>query len=142
MLRVEVAGAGLDISIDLRRSVERRLLYALTRFGTRVERVAVRLSDVANPLGGVDRRCQMQAWLGEGSVVHVETLDGPSAIARAVTRLAQRVEWALDDGRREVGALLVQRVVPPSSHEPATRGTKRSRLVHGVGPAKRKRGKE
>lgn len=90
--------AGFEVSDDLRRSIELRLLSALSRFGPGVERVVVRLSDAANPLGGVDRRCRMRAWLRRRESVRVQTLDGPSAIPRAVERLTQRVEWALVDG--------------------------------------------
>jgi len=98
-LRIEVVAAGWEVSDELRRNIELRLLSALSRFGPGVERVVVRLSDTANPLGGVDRRCRMRASLRKRPSVRVETLDGPSAIARAVERLTQRVEWALIDGR-------------------------------------------
>ena len=92
---------GFEVGDDLRRSVERRLLYALSRFGPGVERVAVRLSDVANPMGGVDRVCRIRAWLRWHESIRVETMDGPLAIDRAVRRLAARVEWTLVNGRAE-----------------------------------------
>jgi ribosome-associated translation inhibitor RaiA len=98
-VRIEVVAAGIEVSEDLRREVERRLLTALSRFGFRVERVEVRLSDDANPLGGVDRCCRMRAWLRHHGSVEVRTLDGDAAIERAVVRLARRVEWALADRR-------------------------------------------
>jgi len=91
--------AGFEVSEELRRDVEQRLLSALSRFGSRVERVAVRLSDDLNPLGGVDRCCRMRARLRHHGSVRVKTLDGPAAIERAVVRLTRRVEWALVDGR-------------------------------------------
>jgi hypothetical protein len=112
--------------------VERRLLYALSRFGAGVERVAVRLSDEANPLGGFDRRCCMRAWLRRHDSVRVEAVDGPLAIDRAVGRLAERVEWTLVDGRAEKEACLMQEVSPSSAQErarPAARHASRSQPV-------------
>jgi hypothetical protein len=79
--------------------VEQRLVYALTRFGAGVERVAVRLSDEKNALGGLDTRCQMRAWLRDRSSISVETLDGWAALERAVDRLVVRIELALVDGQ-------------------------------------------
>jgi hypothetical protein len=96
-----VLQAGDGVGDDLRRSVERSLLYALSRFGPGVERVSVHLSDVANPMGGVDRRCRMRAYLRRHQSIRVETMDGPQGIDRAVTRLAERVEWALASVRAE-----------------------------------------
>jgi hypothetical protein len=100
--------AGDGVGADMRRGVERRLLYALSRFGPGVERVTVRLSDVVNPLGGVDRRCRMRAYLRRQESIRVETLDGPQGIDRAVSRLAERVEQALASGRAEDDVRLLQ----------------------------------
>jgi hypothetical protein len=106
------AGDGAGVGDDLRRGVERRLLCALSRFGPGVERVTVRLSDVANPMGGVDRRCRMRAYLRRQESIRVETMDGPQAIDRAASRLAERVEWALASGRAEDDARLMQEGAP------------------------------
>jgi hypothetical protein len=100
-----MAATGSDVTNAQRESVARRLLLNLGRFGAGVERVTVRLSDVANPLGGFDTRCEMRAWLRPSGSVAVETVDGDTAIDRAATRLAARVEWALVDGGGEVAAL-------------------------------------
>jgi hypothetical protein len=96
-----VDGTGFRVSGELRRSVQRRLVYALSRFGEAVERVAIRLSDEKNAFGGVDKRCRMRAWLRHLGSVGVETLDGAGSIDRAVDRLAVRVEWALVNGGAE-----------------------------------------
>ena len=103
-LRVDVVGVGFEISDELHRHVERRVSYALGRFGPWVERVTVRLSNTANPLGGVDQHCRMRAWLRRRRIVGVRTVDGSSAIDRAVARLARRVEWTLVDGRGAQGS--------------------------------------
>jgi len=112
---------GCRVSGALRKSVERRLVYALSRFGEGVERVAVRLSDEKNAFGGIDKRCRMRAWLRHHSSVGVETLDGGGSIDRAVERLAVRVEWALVNGGAETpsermsGALPARGRTPPAA---------------------------
>jgi hypothetical protein len=92
-----VGSTGLKLNGGQRRGLTQRLLFALGRFSRQVERVTVSLSDVTNPLGGIDRRCQMRAWLRQGGSVAVQTVDGAGAVDRAATRLATRVEWAIVD---------------------------------------------
>jgi hypothetical protein len=118
-LKIDVGSAGLRVTEDQRQSVERRLLLALTRFSGQLERVKVRLSNVANPMGGVDRRCQMEAWLRSGGSVAVETVDGPAAVDRAAIRLAARVEWAVVDGWSEIPSQRITVALP--SHGPRNR---------------------
>src|SRR6185295_17522287 len=81
-------------------TVDRRVRLALGRFGRRVQRVTVRLAALANPLGGSDQRCRMRAWLQGAGDVRAEAINGKieAAIARAATRLATAVAWALDAG--------------------------------------------
>jgi hypothetical protein len=121
-----VEAAGRRVSAALRRSVEQRLVYALSRFGGGVERVAVRIADRQNVLGGVDRSCRMRAWLKHRESVAVETLDGPGAIDRAADRLAARVEWALVNGRAEtLPEPLPGRLALPARRTSRARSTRR-----------------
>lgn len=107
-----MGATGFRVSGALRRSVAQRLLYALSRFGDGVERVAVGLSDEKNAFGGVDRHCRMRAWLKHHRSVSVATMDGPGAVDRAAERLAVRVEWALVDGRAELSSGLTPAALP------------------------------
>lgn len=101
-LRIDVTGAGLPLSVAQKERVVRRVLLALSRFGPHVHRVSVRVADLANPLGGLDRRCRMQAWLQTqpGNGIRVEVINGrvEAAVGRAATRLAARVACILDGG--------------------------------------------
>ncbi len=97
-MTIVVSAQGFRPTGALRRKVRRSLLFALSRFGARVESVTVRLAEVVNPLGGVDTRYRMCADLGQWGTVGVEVLDGSAAIGRATTRLRARVERALLDG--------------------------------------------
>ena len=99
-LRIDVMGVDGHLSPALRETVVRRVLLALSRFGPRVRKVTVRLAEPANPLGGVDQRCRMRAWLQESDGIRAEAINGAmeTAVARAAARLAKRVAFALDGG--------------------------------------------
>jgi len=103
-LRIDVTGASLRLSAAQNARVVRRVLLTLSRFGPRVHRVSVRVSELASPLGGMDRRCRMRAWLQAGDGIGVEVINGriEAAVGRAATRLAARVACVLDGG--SVGA--------------------------------------
>jgi hypothetical protein len=53
-LRIDVTGAGLVFTKDLRVEVRRRVLLAMSRFGQEVHGVTARLGESHNPLGVVD----------------------------------------------------------------------------------------
>jgi hypothetical protein len=101
-LKIDVTAVDVGLSDVLRGKVVRRVLLALSRFGPRVLRITVCLTEPANPLGGVDQRCWMRAWLLECEGIHAEAINGgiEAAVARAAAQLAKRVEAALDGGAR------------------------------------------
>jgi ribosomal subunit interface protein len=103
-MTISVRGDGIDVSPEIEGLVERRLGFALSRFGGRVRAVSVGLTDLNGPRGGIDKRCCMQARLAPRGTVRVEDTDSdlPAAIDRAATRLARAVARALE--RRREGA--------------------------------------
>ena len=113
-MTISVRGDGIDVSPELGGLVERRLSFALSRFGGRVRAVSVGLTDLNGPRGGIDKRCSMQARLAPRGSVRVEDTDSdlPAAIDRAATRLARAVTRALE--RRREGAR------PPESGDRGT----------------------
>jgi hypothetical protein len=96
-VRIDVMGADLR-SEAVRGMAVRRVLLALSRFGGQVRKVTVHLAEPANPLGGVDQRCRIRAWLQASDDIHAEAINGriEAAVARAALQLAKRVGWALD----------------------------------------------
>lgn len=98
-MKIDVGVTGLKTSAAFRRRVVRRLRFALGRFGARIEHVTVRLSNAANTLGGVDKRCRMKARLKLLDSVTIETINERTAVDRAITRLGERVKRALLDGK-------------------------------------------
>jgi hypothetical protein len=97
-LRIDVTGAEPRESAAVRAMVIRRVHFALSRFGVRVQRVTVRIARPINPLGGIDHRCRMRAWLQVDGDVRAEAINGKvdGAVGRAATRLATGVGWALE----------------------------------------------
>ena len=104
-MKIDVSGVDVSLSEALRGKVVRRVLLALSRFGPRVRKVTVRLSAPLNPLGGVDQRCRMRAWLEQSDGIHAEAINGgfEAAVARAAKQVAKRMDFALDgaDGGRD-----------------------------------------
>jgi hypothetical protein len=100
-LKIDVMAADVRVSRVVRTMVVRLVRLALSRFGRRVQKVSVRIAEAANPLGGMDRRCCMRAWLqAAAGDVRAEAINGriETAVGRAAARLATSVAWALDTG--------------------------------------------
>lgn len=86
---------------EFRDHVERRLGFALGRFGGRVSRVTVSLEDLNGPRGGVDQCCRIAVSLvPSGKVIAEATdLDAVVAVNRAAKRIARRVRNEFDRRR-------------------------------------------
>lgn len=104
-MRTEVIGRGVEVDGATRERIDRRLGFALGRFGDRVGRVAVYLVDLNGPRGGVDKQCRVVAEvLGHGLVVVEDTNASlTAAIDRAADRVGQGVRRRLDGARLYAG---------------------------------------
>jgi hypothetical protein len=71
-MAIKVRGYGMHVSRKIRRLVDRRVAFELSRFGRQVRTVSVNLEDLNGPRGGIDKRCSMQADLTPGGRVRVE----------------------------------------------------------------------
>ena len=58
-MKIQIRKRRVEVSDTLRAYVERRLGFALGRFGDRLGPITVRFSDVNGHRGGVDKRCQI-----------------------------------------------------------------------------------
>ena len=97
--------SGVQRPQDLPDHIERRLRFALTRFGDRVERVVVFLKDRNGPRGGVDKVCRILAKVrGCGTTMAaVVDADWIAAVDRATTRVGHTVSRELERTRRRHG---------------------------------------
>ncbi len=97
--------AGTRRPKDLPEHIERRLRFALARFGERIERVVVFLTDLNGPKGGVDKACRILVKVRGCSVAMALAVDSQwkAAVDRATTRIGQKVSRDLDRIRQHGG---------------------------------------
>jgi ribosome-associated translation inhibitor RaiA len=83
--------------------IERRLRFALARFGSRVERVIVFLHDRNGPRGGIDKVCRVLARVQGCGVMTAAVVDADwtAAVDRAINRVGHTVSRHLDRLREQ-----------------------------------------
>lgn len=114
-MQIEIRALNESLRPSQRTLVERRLSYALSRFGNKVRRVLVRLEDMNGPRGGLDKRCQIEVRLqGRGTLVaEVSDTEIEPAVSRAADRIARRMRDALTtrrDSRKDRTSLKAMRM--------------------------------
>jgi ribosome-associated translation inhibitor RaiA len=102
-MRIEIRSLNERIDQSKREYIERRLRFALSRFGGRIRRVMVRLEDMNGPRGGLDKRCHIEVRMSGRSVLVVDVRDVElePAISRAAARIARRVRDELATRRAQ-----------------------------------------
>lgn len=115
-MRTDIRGYHLTISDALRTHIERRLHFALSRFGSRILHVAVRLEDINGSRGGVDKQCRIVVALAGAGHVEVEVLDSEctNAVDRAADRIQGVVARELDRHHGGVGPYVRSARIPAS----------------------------
>lgn len=112
-MQIAVQARGFSLTRALQEHVHQRLGFTLARGSGRVRRVAVRLSDLNGPRGGVDKRCLVEVRLDGLPAVVVEDVqaDMYAAIDRAAARAARTVmrRLALNTARRRPGEAFLKR---------------------------------
>ena len=93
---------------DLPDHLDRRLRFALARFGSRVEKVTVFLHDHNGPKGGIDKVCRVLVkarGCGMMTAVVADT-DWIIAVDRATTRIGRTVARQIERRRgRDVASI-------------------------------------
>ena len=99
-MTIAITSTGLALTRALRGEVRRRVLLALSRFGREIRGVTVHLTESANPLGGVDPRCRLEARLHSGPPLCAEAMSDriETAVSRSAAHLALLVDAALGAG--------------------------------------------
>ena len=113
-MKIQIRTRNVEVTEILRAHVERRLGFALGRFGDRIARVIVRFSDTNGPhRGGIDKRCQIDIALHPSANVRIEDTDVDwfTSVDRASDRASRCVARActLDRAPRSRGASLARR---------------------------------
>jgi putative sigma-54 modulation protein len=100
-MRVTIQTNGFEMTSALRSYTEHRLAIALGWAREHMHKLAVSLSDINGPRGGVDKRCKIQVQLGSGREVIIENVEADLyvAIDRAVDRADRAVVRQVERSR-------------------------------------------
>lgn len=98
-LRIRVRNT--EISPAFEEWIERRVWFALAKFGGRICRITALLEDMNGPRGGVDQRCRVEVILVRSGKIQAEATDADAvvAVSRATNRIARRLRDALERRR-------------------------------------------
>ncbi len=78
---------------ELRQLIERRLLFALSRFDDRIHQVDFVVNDENGPRGGIDKACRITVSLHRTADVIVRDKDAD--LVKCVSRVAERAGRAV-----------------------------------------------
>ena len=95
------------LDVELKEHLERRLLFALSRFDPKILKVDVHLADENGPKGGLDKSCQIHVRLSGQADVVARTVDADwkVCIDLATTRAGHNVRRALARKREQQSRL-------------------------------------
>ena len=92
-MRVTIQTSGFEITNALRSYIEQRLATALGWARHHMHKLAVSLSDINGPRGGVDKRCKIQVKLASGREIIIEDVEADMYVA--IDRAAERADRAV-----------------------------------------------
>jgi putative sigma-54 modulation protein len=95
-MEIQIRGRRVKVTKALRDHVERRLAFALSRFGDHIGRVRVHLSDSDSLPDGAEKRCQIEVGLQRSVRVQETDADVFKAVDRAADRAARTVAHAIE----------------------------------------------
>lgn len=92
-MKLELRSKGVPMTEDLQEHADQKLRIALSRFGHRVNRVRVCLTNTDGTKGGLDIQCTVQARLHPSGVLRIQETRGDpfAAVSRASERVSQCV---------------------------------------------------
>ncbi len=90
-MQFSVSGDRIKVTTGLREYVDRRLHFALGRFGPAIDHVSVRVADVNGPRGGVDKHCQIVVKLRASGSNPIAVDDSNEDLYAAVSQASDRV---------------------------------------------------
>jgi hypothetical protein len=92
---------GVELDVEDRAYIRRKLGMKLGKFGADIERISVRVEDVNGPRGGVDQRCRIKVVLRGLPSVLVESVQDSAQVAidDSINAARQAVQSALQRRR-------------------------------------------
>ena len=100
-MRLLIHSHGVPLSADQSAEIERRFLFALSRFSPRIDRAVLRIHDVNGPRGGVDKQLHVRITLRGARAVQVleHCADLASGVSQAAERIGRTVARTLERAR-------------------------------------------
>jgi ribosomal subunit interface protein len=92
-MEMTVHGLNFDLTTAILEHVRQRLASGLSYYAPRVQRIAVRVSDVNGPKGGPDKQCRLEVVAEGIGPLQVDEVDEDlyRAVDRAVVQLRRRM---------------------------------------------------
>jgi len=87
-MQIDIRTQGFALTDAIRDHIERRLRFALARANAHVRHVAVHVSDINGPRGGIEKRCRLRVRLKNSVDVMID--DTESDLYAAIDRAANR----------------------------------------------------
>ena len=87
-MNISISNRNELLTESLRRHTERRLLFALSRFDSRIRHVDVVLSDENGPRGGIDKVCRITVSLNQATDVVIRNKD--AEMTRCISKASER----------------------------------------------------
>ena len=97
-MTISITDRGKLLNDELRQIAERRLLFAFSRFDSRIMQVHLVVNDENGPRGGIDKACRVSVTLHRAADVVVTDKDADMAkcISRAAERAGRAVARAIE----------------------------------------------
>ncbi|TWU08206.1 HPF/RaiA family ribosome-associated protein [Stieleria varia] len=92
-MSISITDRGGLLSNQLRQLAERRLLFALSRFDSRIVGIDLVVTDENGPRGGIDKACRLSVYLRHANDVVISDKDADIAVC--ITRAAERAGRAV-----------------------------------------------
>ncbi|MBL4901042.1 MAG: hypothetical protein JKY62_00125 [Desulfocapsa sp.] len=101
-MKITIKAHRLKLAQNTTTAMERRLRFALGRFGASVSEVKVRLTDLNGPKGGINKECLIVAGLRKGGevVVRGSGKDCTATLNYCADRIGRTVERELNRSRK------------------------------------------
>jgi len=87
-MELSIHAIDIDVPASLHAKIERRIRFALARFGRSIEHVGCSISDLNGPRGGLDKLVRLEVKPSSGRMVVIEQVD--STVVRAVDLAVDR----------------------------------------------------
>jgi putative sigma-54 modulation protein len=126
-MRIAIHANGFDMTASLRQYTEQRLGTALGWARHHLRKLAVSLSDINGPRGGIDKRCKIQVQLDSGREIIIEECEAD--LYAAIDRAAERADRAVVRSVARTRQFTHDRIEAPAQEpsDPESAGTPASR---------------